>query len=71
MPDSPLPDDTIEQQGFQLLQDVRRLDFCVLDFLLDVFFFIGQVFVNIGVTLNVGLLLQQIQCGLEFLALGR
>ena len=61
VPDLALLDDAIKQQRLQLFHDVSGFDFGVLDLLLDVFFFIGEVLVHIGVALNVGLLLQQIE----------
>src|SRR3546814_7971968 len=59
--DLALLDDAIEQQLFQLLGQVGVLDVGVLDFLFDVLFFVGQVFIGITIALNVGLLLQQIE----------
>ena len=58
VPNLALFDDAIEQQGFQFFQDVGCFDLCILDLFLDVFFFIGQVLVQIGITLDIGLLLQ-------------
>src|SRR3546814_20152901 len=50
--DLALLDDAIEQQLFQLLGQVGVLDVGVLDFLFDVLFFVGQVF--IGITIEIG-----------------
>ena len=57
-PDLALFDDAIEQQFFQFLGQVGVLDVGVLDLLFDVLFFVGQVFIDFAVALDVGLLFQ-------------
>ena len=58
----------IKHQLFQLCCDVGRFDLGVLDLLLDILFFVGQVFINLAVALDVGLLFKQIERGFNLLA---
>ncbi|MCY1224673.1 hypothetical protein D9M72_368420 [compost metagenome] len=69
MADLALPDDAIKKQDFQLLEDVGCLDLGVLDLLFDVFFFVGQVLVDITIALDVSLLFQQVECSFKPLTL--
>ena len=61
------PQRAIECQLFQLGQHVADVDIGVLDFLLDVFFLVGQVFELLAVALDVGLLLQLVQRAFDLL----
>ena len=68
--DLALADGAVEQQGLQLFEQVGVFNLGGLDFFFDVFFFVGQVLVGVAVALDVGLLLQQVECGFKLLALG-
>ncbi|MNV80672.1 hypothetical protein D3C71_1742930 [compost metagenome] len=51
-------DDVVENDLLKLGGHVCRLHLGVLDFLLDVFFLVGQVFVKLAIALHIGLLFQ-------------
>ncbi|MNF97280.1 hypothetical protein D3C84_801010 [compost metagenome] len=67
--DLALFDHAVEQQGFQLLDDIGGLDLSALDLFLDVLLFVGQILVKLTITLDIGLLLQQIERHLQLFAL--
>ena len=51
----------VKDDFIQLSRHVSRFDLGVFNFLLYVLLFIGEVLIELTVTLNIGLLLQQIQ----------
>ena len=55
-------DDVIKGNFFQLREDILSIYIGVFDFLFDVFFLIGEVFVMGAITLNVSLLFEKAQC---------
>ena len=48
--------------GGQELGDLRGVDVGALDLVLDVLFLIGQVLVDRAIALDIGLLLQEVEC---------
>ena len=68
--DLSLLDDAIEEQRFQLLQDVCGLDLGVLYLFFDILLFVGEVLISVTAALDVGLLLKEVQRRFQPLALG-
>ena len=60
-------DHTFENRLFELCKDVCGVYIGVFDFLLYIFFFVCEKFVQITIALHVGLLFQQAEGGFYFL----
>ena len=61
----------VENNFFKLGSDIPGFHFCALDFLLHIFFFVGEVFVKLAISLHIGLLFKKAEGFFDALSQGR